>query len=92
MSTIDESELKRQGFSSLTQDQFKQIMKDIERDRFMNLSAKQELKDLKRKEIVEKERELTEKEKDTLLARLKVQVEERDKDLQRIKVEYERYG
>lgn len=72
-------------------DSVKMISMQMEQNKLHNLQKKQELKEFRRKEEQEREKELTIKQKDVLIARLNIQVEERDKDIIRLKNDYEKY-
>jgi di/tripeptidase len=76
--------------SSAGHDSIKLISMQMEQNKLHNLQTKQDLKEFRRKAEQEREKELTVKQKDVLIARLNIQVEERDKDISRLKNDYER--
>jgi len=76
--------------NSLLFDNVKQIAAHMDQNKLHNLQTKHELKEFRRKAELEREKELTTKQKDLLISRLNIQVEEREKDITRLKNDYDR--
>ena len=76
--------------NSLFNDNIKQISTQMDQNKLHNLQTKHELKEFRRKAEQEREKEMSTKQKDLLIARLNIQVEERDRDINRLKSDYDR--
>jgi len=76
--------------NSVMFENIKQIQTQMDQNKLHNLQTKQDLKEFRRKTEQERDKELTSKQKDLMLSRLTIQVEEREKDIQRLKSDYDR--
>ena len=88
-STFDQLQNSKSA-NSLMFDNVKQIAAHMDQNKLHNLQTKHELKEFRRKAEQEREKELTTKQKDLLISRLNIQVEEREKDITRLKNDYDR--
>jgi L-lactate utilization protein LutB len=70
-------------------DDLKMITTQMDQNKLHNLQTKHELKEFRRKLEQTREKELTTKQKDLMISRLTIQVTERDKDLARLKTDYD---
>jgi len=76
--------------NSVMFENIKQIQTQMDQNKLHNLQTKQDLKEFRRKTEQERDKELTSKQKDLMLSRLTIQVEEREKDIHRLKSDYDR--
>ncbi|RZJ30818.1 MAG: hypothetical protein EOO18_11185, partial [Chryseobacterium sp.] len=67
--------------NSVMFENIKQIQTQMDQNKLHNLQTKQDLKEFRRKTEQEREKELTSKQKDLMLSRLTIQVEERDREM-----------
>ena len=76
--------------NSVMFENIKQIQTQMDQNKLHNLQTKQDLKEFRRKTEQERDKELTSKQKDLMISRLTIQVEEREKDIHRLKSDYDR--
>lgn len=76
--------------SIINDNNLKQIATQMDQNKLHNLQTKHELKEFRRKQEQEREKDLTTKQKDLLISRLNIQVAEREKDITRLKADYDK--
>jgi hypothetical protein len=78
------------GTAAVSPDFFKSLGKDMEKSKLINLQKKHEREDFKRNADADRLKELEAKQRENLIQRLKIKVEERERDYALLKVEYDR--
>lgn len=76
--------------ASIGPDFFKHLTKEMEKSKLQNLQKKHDMSEHKRSADSEKLKDLEAKKRENLIQRLKIQVEERERDYALLKIEYER--
>ena len=84
------SSVKSANATTIKED-LKMITTQMDQNKLHNLQTKQDLKEFRRNLEQTREKELTTKQKDLLISRLTIQVTERDKDIARLKTDYDQY-
>ena len=75
--------------TTIGSDKFKELKASIEKNRFFSNKAKEDLNTLRRVNEQEELKDFTQKQAETLICRLKIQVEEKERDLEKMTKDYE---